>query len=259
MFIYFIQTKSETLLADEIGRSGIAYAFEGPGQPAQTQTYNGPDGNKGIMLIPDGAKWKPIHDAKTQAWRRVPGTVAWVGMSNEDKHRPLPETLRRAQMANGYWYTLGDGNEWACPTAMHLDGESALPTSLDLDDAGAWTRSPNNSIYKELWGKAQSLYDHVFGELEDGVTEWDVAEYAPLAVDALAVNYRVGPAECALLGLLNEQTIPKVLGALIELPLLQEASDSLKKKGPLPEDFSCPPGVKDSIQDSAQPLESSTD
>lgn len=254
-FLYFVEGGSSAFNEQKLEAAGLTYALEGVSFRRQ-ETGNGPEGQHGALVMPERLPPKLGLDPETQTWRRIPDTTSWVGMVTDAP--PEPRHLKRPTTVDGYWCKLADGHPWSCPVAIHLAGFPSLPCSLTCDDAGNWVDGEVDPRYRHLWDRARALYDAVYPELESGVTEWDVTDFADAAVDALAANYHVGPAECSLLGVLDDDAIGSVLSILIELPLLQQATDALKKKEALPEDFSPPPAIAGTEEDSTPASATST-
>lgn len=172
-----------------------------------------------------------------QKWRRVPHSSACVGYDTE--HPPTPADLARAEQLPGHWITLGDGHKWLCPVARAWDDigdgqrgfRCALPQRSTLDDAGNWQPGEVVEQHRKLWEMAGQWWDVKAGA---AAKDASIIQFAPghdAAVKALAANYHVSAAECALLGLLTVPVVVSILDALIDWPTLAEwqkktASDS---------------------------------
>lgn len=209
----------------------LAYAFERKPN-ANEVIRNGPDDGAGVIFF-DHTWTEDLHRVgyfrDDQRWVKVKGYDLWVGMYDDD--RPQPERLIRPRILNGHVIRLGDGNEWHIPAARRFDSTygcvNALPTSYTMDDEGNWIRGGVIEQYRPIFDIGMEYVQAIKGSEDDSVTVVDELGWCATVLQA---NYRIGPVEVAMLGLLTDQTVADILMALIDLPRMQEA---IKKKSVL--------------------------
>jgi len=216
----------------------------------------GPGGGGGSLVgVPDARGEVDLHRLRYaeagQTWLRVPGSdVVMVGCW--DDAPPLPEDLARKTQVEGHWVTLGDGRKWLVPAARHWqleDGEPrwllALPTKRTVTPEGKWVEGPVAARFRDLWDRVVRITeseDKALQNADESALDWlNVDVQCGLVVDALAVNYRVGPAEVALLGLLQTGIFLAVLDALNDKPTLKGL---LGKKAEASGEASTSPGAE---------------
>lgn len=151
-----------------------------------------------------------------QTWERVelPDVEPyWIGWFTGDV--PEPDGLVRDPIVNGHMVEMGDGKEWLIPIARSFrEGVTCLPENLRMGASGELERHVKAS-YRALFERASEIAGQAYNQ---GYFEIDEEEGFVLAVDALAVNYRVSIAEVNALGLMDTQTRHAVLRALIDGP-----------------------------------------
>jgi hypothetical protein len=152
-----------------------------------------------VMALPTGAEeheGKCAYLPEQQTWMQAPGY--WIGAYRDAM--PRPEDLERPEQVTGYPMPLGDGQMWMIPLAA---GERRqLPTRMRWGVDGKWV----SEIVPELEafsGAVEAVAQQVY---TTGRIVLPESEQAELAVRALAVNYRIGPAEAAMLDLFNPAT-----------------------------------------------------
>jgi len=195
----------------------------------------GPDGSKGALLIP-AVKHppQPRYLANEQTWREIPAKPDapswWIGY--ETSRRPGPDDLvRRNALFSGHPVTLEDGREWRAPVARFLNGATALPQSLGLNDAGELAPVPLNG-HNALWERAVGFWDRFMAAIEQtaaGEEPLPVQEDWRTAVVALQQNYHIGVEEVGVLRILGTESAVRVLQALIDLPSLETIIEEQKK------------------------------
>jgi len=213
--LYFVPGFQGAKLAIEA--AGLGYAFDGF-QPTAVQTSRGPDGTPGVIFTVGAAKLGWYEHGQT--WIQDYGGKFWVGYYTAD--RPTPADLQRAALIGGYLIRLEDGNEWLVPTARQFPTGTQLPTTMILGPDGE-LQKPIRSEFIALWKSAERVWQAIAGA-EPGAdntikTELDEKVQWKVAVQALAVNYRIGVAEACLLRLIGSQTLPSILLALIDWPI----------------------------------------
>jgi len=249
--------------ADALVAKHIPHAIDA-GDMTVRGVASGPDSHGGIIVagpnVPEAG-----YFSERQRWHRALGSHYHVGIYT-DQPQPGPDDLARAKQVEGHPVTLADGNDWLAPVAreFHLDasGEpvasvSALPVVSKLNDQGEWTEGDVLPQYAALWRVAEAWWDakrQVYDEAaaanaEEATISFDFHGGHERAVEALSTNYRLGPLEASVLGLLTLEKAAEVLDALIDYPTMVAW---LKKKE------SSAPGLDGSDSDSGQPAEPPT-
>lgn len=174
----------------------------------------------------------PHYNRDAQTWRKftdTAGGVHWIGYQTDMK--PGPESLRRASQFTGYETELGDGKVWIAPTirayqAAESVWQSRLPMAWGIGDDMQPTAEPLER-FKAAWEMSASIWAAVFGGAGAKFTDcfaW--------AVDSLSLNYRVGPAEASILGLMTDDTMLSVLHAAVDEPLVTEVMKGPEQGNP---------------------------
>lgn len=231
-FLYYIPGPTEGVSIVDVRAMGLGYAFESGSFAAPGVHANGLGENKQGVIVADPKRVERIGlYPDKQTWRRIPGRLktqeAWVGFFNED--HPTPKDLARHAQHSGHWVTLNDGNDWLVLAVRQWaiqDGglvwDYGVPQVVQLDDKGVWSPGPIKNCFEPIWKTACDWEDAkeraAMGE-EDGDSPLvTFTGGLDAAVQALAVNYVVGPAECALLDLFTTPTAVAVLDALTDFP-----------------------------------------
>lgn len=229
-FLYFLpERKAADCQPAELARLGLGYAF--PGKPQVRECTTGPNGRRGVVLAM-GSTLGYFKDR--QEWRRIPprclpadaAQEVWVGYCRDE--RPTPAELARPQQLAGHAVTLADGGRWLAPTAICVDEHqeqlrlrNRLPAASRLSEEGEWIASGNAPQYQRLWEIAEAFFAAWSQAGVDNHTlKFDFHGLHEAAIEALAVNYVVGPTECDLLSLLDQRCAVEVLKALIDVPTL---------------------------------------
>lgn len=249
-FVYFIPGQFNQVLAKDITEAGLAYALD-PGHLVTRNSNKGPSGDDapGVIIADDRRVSSAIIGfyPDKQQWQKIPGSKAWAGYHRE--HKPLPADLQRGKMLAGHSLELGDGNMWELPVARAASEEGgelrwfkALPTTTIIDDSGNWVEGDCDERYAALWDVATAWWDSMAAAIasaeqqtadeHQGNYAFDFPGVHDGALLTLATNYRIGKAECALLGLLTFELARDIMNVLVDWPTIQEwmkkklASDS---------------------------------
>lgn len=237
--IYFFPGAGPTLSPADLEARGLGYAFDRA--PDCRQTGRGPDGGPGLLCSGQLGGAALSYEASSQRWIEIPGAKApaWVGIWR-DSPPPGPADLARPVQLPGHRVELADGREWVAPIVRGVaeDGGEPiaycpLPREMQLDEEGRLSPGEITKAYQTLWDAAAAFFDTVAGPLEDpaGDAETRIPIDSNAAVELLAANYFLGPAEVVLLGLLrwNGPEAQRILEAAIDLPSWEQL---LKKKRP---------------------------
>ena len=230
----------------------LAYAFDADNPHVTTAIgANGPHGGSGTLLRAQAIQFDVKNiDASQQEWRKLPGNEGlWLGWLKND--HPRPEELERNDRLNGHLVTLSDGNEWMIPVVQRLSGsngavqvEMALPRTYGMNEQGDWTWGPVMRPYQRLWEIAMCVTEGMDSSGESDVT-LTVPDENNLCSEILGVNYRVSAHELGFTNLLNENAVPKIFSAMLDLP-------KLSKKNSLSDISSTQTGGTDATPTTAQ-------
>lgn len=173
-------------------------------------------------------------DEAAQEWASyvLNDTRVHVGMWRD--RRPHEGDLRRSRTLESDAVQLGDGGWWLVPRLRSREGKACLPRAYALDERGEVSSQVAREyrtlerlgerlarqweVEQELHGRALDPLSAEYGREVSAAMKGEaltVADQVLLAAEALSANYRVGPAEVGLLGLLTEQTLPDVLAAML--------------------------------------------
>lgn len=232
--LYYLPLGYQDVKPGALIEAGLRHAFDPRHREHATSrgVTRGPAGPGGSIIV-DAAAVPTEHFGywpDRQKWRVIPGSKAWVGFYPDMP--PMPETLARAVMLQGHPVTLCDGNVWHAPIArghVEEDGElrytQRLPARSVLGDDGKWGAGEALPQYAHLWPIATAWFDsRMRPEIEEADADADGAVRVKFdfdggheaAIAALGANYRLGPAECDLLGLLSARETVAILDALID-------------------------------------------
>jgi len=229
-FLYFIPGIAGVTRAD-IERVGLGAIF--PDRlPAWCGCEHGPGGLAGVVCVAPrieelgGAAPKHGYFPAKQTWVPSPSKTWWIGY--ETAARPRPQDLHRPEMIAGYNVRLEDGNEWLVPVARSIPRGSILPRRMSLGPNGeiVWEALPRFAAFSALAEEAWLDYRRVNGWLEpdEAALEMTHDRARDVAVAALAMNYRVGLVELAVLQVLSTANMIEVLDAMIDVPAFVAAA-----------------------------------
>lgn len=173
----------------------LADCLEVPDSLVVITCNRGPSQTGGVLLYP---QHRPVelpacltYEPPRQIWKRAQTgeAIRWIGWDREAP--PAPETLRRDQQVDGYFVPDPAGRRWVVPIVRGKDKPYGnLPT--DFQWSGSWEpKAVLKTRFEKLWGDSAAIWDHIYTE---GKTE-PLPRVAEFVARALAVNYRVGPAE----------------------------------------------------------------
>ena len=257
-FLYYLPGATDGIGIKQVREAGLGYAFDSDRCTCSGVMANGPDATgQGVVAADPGRVGSIGLYPDKQTWRQIPGLGVWVGMDSDD--RPRPEDLLRKLTLPGHAVELLDGNEWTCPIARSIsetDGQLtwdyAVPRLSRLNDDGEFEAGGVVPQYAFLWDIACKFHDVRMGALEESDGKTVVFTFNRLhhkAVEALAANYVVGPAECDLLSLLTQEKAVEILDALIDEPARLEL---LKKITGAPDGSTTDGGPSVDTQDTDQ-------
>ena len=243
-FLYYLPGRSAGLSLAEAQAAGLAYALDGP--LSSVNVRGGPDGGDGVLVSLASAvpPEQLRYQAEAQRWRKIPGADAWVGVYNDAK--PQAADLARPKQLAGYDVLLADDRPWLAPVARgwtEEDGElrwyAALPQRSVLGEDGTWQPGDVLPRFARLWDLAlrfeEARRQAILGSAAatDGKpveVQFDFSGLHDAAVFVLQENYRLGPAEADLLGLLTGDISREILETIIDLATRKEWFSAKKKQ-----------------------------
>lgn len=186
------------------------------------------DGPKGSGCIVAVGEAVPEYAPHRQTW--IEGKDFWVGL---EKPWPEPEDLVREMGISGHPTQLADGKVWRVPVLHRWDEaqlrhvpnlpKSMRPRPLSQGGGVEYVVRPEFADADEL---ARALVE---GFMANRTLTADLA--FETAVSILNVNYRLGPEEAGLLGMLNEADVAKVLEVAIDVPSIQAQAMAMQCDG----------------------------
>ncbi len=260
---YFIPGAGKISI-QQVKALGLGYAFDDG--CAQCGANDGPSKCAGVVIANQATKPDRLgYYRQQQTWIKANQGAYWVCV-NSDGDKPKPARLEREEMVSGHNVTLGDGNEWLIPVVRSIVRGSQLPYRHILDENGKWTTRPMD-VYVSLSDQAERFAALILGSVqpldeetdEEPAAEMTKNESRNLAIDAIGVNYRIGPWEISQLELLTDRTIYNINKAVIDFPsilAMSKAIDDAKAKkntAQTPEPDSINDGQRDSNLITSQP------
>jgi hypothetical protein len=222
-FLYYVVGR-KTMTLKALDAQGLGYIAAEAG-PEWAATAQGPDGAAGVIFsLPGrmGAALSPSAVGECR-WEKYPGREdVWLGWN--PKAPPAPIDLVRSTVVPGHPVKLSDGNEWLVPVARRLAGRTELPCSVAWDGK-TWKQGQVLERYRELWEEACRLWDEITGAKAATIRLETSLDFA---ARALAVNYRLGPAEISALQLFDTESEGRMVLAVVDWPAFEE----LEKKVP---------------------------
>jgi hypothetical protein len=153
--------------------------------------------------------------------RMASGDLIGVSIACIDKTMLEPRHFARDQQTFGMKVELADGHDWMMPTIYSRTGKCLLQPALTLDLDGNLVEV--ESIHQQsTTERFRELFDVVHG-IHTGTIEMETIECVRVlirgAIDALSMNYHIGPQEAGLLGLLNEVNSLPAASAVVNYDL----------------------------------------
>lgn len=218
-FIYFLPGLTAATDA-ELQKAGLGYALDGR-RFAFGAISAGPDRGPGLLITIAGDDVPCAFKPDEQDWQLAPAGY-YVGVSKIA--RPGERDLRRSKMrAAPYTVDLGNGDRWSVPIVRGTINKSSLPQFIRLGPDGQSYHYEPMPEFAGIIADAEKLWATIVEE-KDGTyrvkmtTGLEFTEMFRIAIGALALNYRVGPAECSLLGLFTTGNLAAVGLAMIDFP-----------------------------------------
>ena len=224
-FLYWIDTDRQTGGDQDapLLRSPLAVRSVGP---VKDRT--------GLLVYPsDLSASLSRYKADEQDWAEFsPGK--WVGVWRDAKPGPVSLMRDASKIVEGVTIELGDGNHWILPRLKTESHGSGLPQVIRFSSSGTLYAEPLDK-YKSLCRDGERLWQTLLWmrsgdetcRPESPMVEVDIFR---LISEVLGVNYRVGPAEVSLLGLVTTVNFLTTAYKLVGVDLLAEAEHALSQE-----------------------------
>lgn len=243
-FFYYMPGE-RTLYHETLAKAGIGYAFGDAHEPKAIVggVGTGPDGAGGIILARNDVGIDPAtvgYYPEGQTWQKVAGGQHWIGLATGAQYGglPGPGDLEANEMLAGHFIRLGDGNDWLIPVARHFATGGSPPSAITLGPNGELVMEPLQR-YVQFSSHGDRVWQDVridlgWDEPPEGYAGMTWAEGFGIAVEALALNYRVTQTEVAMLRLVTTPNMPLILQAICDWPttlaVLKERLEAESKK-----------------------------
>jgi hypothetical protein len=223
-FLYFVEGAQALEPAKETLRSvGAAYALT-EGMYFQ-HTGIGPSGSGGGILCSS----LKSYDKDSQVWQLHNSGQFWIGVDTHDM--PRPKDLALKSQISGHLVKMEDGNDWLIPAARswghNKEGQVAwcrnLPCVRVFED-GSWKDGEVIPKHRALWNHMLRLngifVDAMAGDMTK-IKNASLEEEADFVLTALRTNYRVGPIEASMLGIMTDTIAGDVANAVMDMPSVE--------------------------------------
>jgi hypothetical protein len=150
-----------------------------------------------------------------QTWLQDIAPGVWIGWQADKP--PDPADLARTRRFGGYNVTDASGRVWSVPVARAKPtGSSSLPQLFEFDPITFEPRTIPNPEFDSLWQISGRIYDHWNGD----EVQLSPQEQASYALQALMVNYRVGPVELNAFNAMGRPVLNELVASSIGLALI---------------------------------------
>lgn len=228
-FLYFVPD-ARTVTAADLKTIGLGYLGL-KGNPA-IRGCTGPEGKQGVIFAGDGSS--ATFAAASQVWTAGPDEKYWVGHAT-DTVLPAPADLQRKRFVAGRDVEIAD-QLWTVPICLSIVGNATLPRALAIGTDGKTWQLKQLPEFVALCVAAERVWKEFERAIRQPTPEEDesgtaaftltLGEAADIAVQALAVNYRVSAFEATLLGLLTTETCRQILDVMIDWQSVVDVSQS---------------------------------
>lgn len=251
-FLYYAHQWSRPVTPELLDAWGLAYAFEGSVQHAETAGGPAAGGaGRGVVfgeLARMTGRRLVARPAPEQEWTLLAPAAEdtpelWVGHWLDAP--PSPADLLRRQPMPGHLVELG-GQRWTVPLALRWEEHDpprltcALPRRVRFDaTVQKWTYDEVGARYGRLWEIAcdfanaqQAALSELWAAMEakgdapqpGEELEWTLSrgDVLTMATEVLRFNYRLGPVEASLISLFEgTDGAAEVLQALVDTPAVE--------------------------------------
>jgi len=182
-----------------------------------------PDGSAGLVISarpqPPGVIPNTGYYKDAQEWVHIGPKNYWIGLQIGAKPRPC-DLQRNGHLLQDYQIKLADGNEWSIMTMRPLERPGSIPRVGRMGENCEWSWNPHPRFDALL-----QKYDQIFAGHKDTTNHW-----ADLAIETLAVNYRINRFLAMLLGVLELEHCSRIIDLASDIPEF-EAHEEAKKRG----------------------------
>ncbi len=229
-FLYYLPLPGANpkMLADR----GLLGRFTGPRgllEHCVVGTDTGPAGRGCIVALgTQPAEYEPLTSLTgRQRWLEGPDGQYWVGVDTDAI--PSPDELIRQIVVEGPTFELADGQLWRIPRLRLWDAERLAMTSTLPKTLGVVAGRVVSQVAPG-WQAAEALAERTWGRFAAGAPV-PIAEVFSDVCELLALNYRIGQEEAAILGILTEEVAVAVLELAIDLPSLRRQAAQMATEG----------------------------
>lgn len=201
--------------------AGVLADVRGSGETSffECNSSKAPGGKGGVLIVPfeAGEPGKQVgYFPESQVWQQTALGSFWIGHSRNEPVR-ADHLRRRTPLVNGYDVELA-GQVWHVPMVRRPPNVTALPREMEFDGAGnlVFRLSPT---HQRLWDELGRFVETLYGDRPH--SDDDERDWATLAIDVLAVNYRVGRSTQNVLHLVNSDTYQQVLNMAVDVPFYE--------------------------------------
>jgi hypothetical protein len=221
--LVYYTSERDAINSEAVAALGLGYVLD-DGGVAQVPTARGPDGSKGVYFAAGGVSMRPAG----LSFEVYPGKPrVWIGTDKAEP--PTPEDLARGDVLKGHPVKLGDGQMWEVPVARYQAGHAGFPRRLTWSPEG-WKPGDVVDAYKAIWDGACDFLTQLLSAEANApggqAVEFSGSDEVELAARALALNYRVSPAEISMLGLFDTETKADVCLALVDFPSMKKLQEA---------------------------------
>jgi hypothetical protein len=152
--------------------------------------------------------------------------------------------LARKKLCRGYPIDL-NGQEWIVPVIRRHDPAKAsyLPSAFVRSPAGGMAEVVR-AAYRPAWDAFADVAAWYYGGMPEG--RFETVQLVEKALEALALNYRIGWNEQDVLQIVDSENFLIILAAAVDFPGYQEANGAQKKMSGQPVTPNTTPGAADS-------------
>ncbi len=230
-FLYYIPNR-QAVPTEDLAAVGLAHAFDEGVTPTACPVTHGPDGAGGVVLS-DSARAKPGYYPDQQTWLAA-GNGLQVGWYKGEM--PTRADLGRRRMLDGYHVALADGDDkWIVPVIRSWEENGkgivplpAVPRRKALDATGKLCAGDVLPQYESIWRSIAEVWDELSNPDQPAAAEDLDDKRDMLAIELLAMNYLIGPAEVVAMGLFEHPNPATAL--IILLACDQPGYAAIKKK-----------------------------
>lgn len=216
-FLYFLPTDKRAADAQMLKAAGLEYSLAADESIGSRFTTAGPGGQQGLVIVHNADGLDATYKPDLQIWRKALGGKVFVGRL---KDSPIgPDDLKRDRVYEGQAVKLMDGNLWIIPRCFAVleDRPATLPQIIDLDEESDRAITRIHPRFEALCRGAFDFWLEWSDQKPDEKASLSGEALLQLAIDALAVNYRLSRVEAVgCLSLVGTDQLKSMLRAMID-------------------------------------------